>query len=114
MVEGHGHVHTLRDDIPDVPGVVVRGDPRAALTEKLAYLRWMADRLAEAARYGAGTNAAVAMCFPWGRRWSWERLYADELARLSTGGGFSRHELVRSFHRAPGDTLPTLLEARIR
>lgn len=113
MVEGHGHVHTLRDDIPDVPGVVVRTDPRAALTEKLEYLRWMADRLAEATRHGAGTNAAVAMCFPWGRRWSWERLYADELARLSTGGGFSRHELVRSFHRAPGDTLPTLLEARI-
>lgn len=113
MVEGHGHVHTLREDIPDVPGVVVRADPRAALTEKLEYLRWMADRLADAARYGAGTNAAVAMCFPWGRRWSWERLYADELARLSTGGGFSRHELVRSFHRAPGDTLPTLLEARI-
>ena len=25
LVEGHGHIHTLRADIPDIPG---RGDPR--------------------------------------------------------------------------------------
>ena len=29
LVEGHGHIHTLRADIPDFPGVVIREDPRS-------------------------------------------------------------------------------------
>jgi predicted DCC family thiol-disulfide oxidoreductase YuxK len=28
LVEGHGHIHTLRTDIPDYPGVVIREDPK--------------------------------------------------------------------------------------
>jgi len=27
LVEGHGHIHTLRADIPDFPGIVIRQDP---------------------------------------------------------------------------------------
>src|SRR5262249_10880465 len=31
LVEGHGHIHTFRVDIPDFPGVVIRQDPKAAI-----------------------------------------------------------------------------------
>jgi glyoxylase-like metal-dependent hydrolase (beta-lactamase superfamily II)/predicted DCC family thiol-disulfide oxidoreductase YuxK len=113
MVEGHGHVHTLRQDVPAVPGVVRRADPRRALEAKLEFLAWLDTRIAEARADGRTDNAAVAACFPWGRRWSWERLAADEIARVATIGEFSRHQLIRSFHRTPDDLLPTVFEACI-
>jgi glyoxylase-like metal-dependent hydrolase (beta-lactamase superfamily II)/predicted DCC family thiol-disulfide oxidoreductase YuxK len=113
MVEGHGHVHTLRQDVPAIPGVVQRTDPRRAIERKLEFLTWLDTRIAEARADGRTNNAAVAACFPWGRRWSWERLAADEIARIATIGEFSRHQLIRSFHRAPDELLPTLFEARI-
>ncbi|OYO16508.1 hypothetical protein BI335_10605 [Enemella evansiae] len=114
LVEGHGHVHTLDPAIADRTGVVIREDPRAAIEEKLTQLRWLADRIDEAAELGMEPGAVTASCFPWGRRNSWETFLADETARLATRGGFSRGELIRSFNRRPGETLPTLLEARIR
>ena len=43
LVEGHGHIHTLRADIPDFPGIVIREDPRIALSLKLDYLRWLRE-----------------------------------------------------------------------
>ena len=39
LVEGHGLIHTLRTDIPNFPGVVIRQNPRTAILEKLDYLR---------------------------------------------------------------------------
>jgi glyoxylase-like metal-dependent hydrolase (beta-lactamase superfamily II)/predicted DCC family thiol-disulfide oxidoreductase YuxK len=113
MVEGHGHVHTLRRDVPAVPGVVQRADPRRAIERKLEFLAWLDKRIAEARADGRSDNAAVAACFPWGRRWSWERLAADEIARVTTIGEFSRHQLIRSFHRTPEEVLPTVFEARL-
>jgi glyoxylase-like metal-dependent hydrolase (beta-lactamase superfamily II)/predicted DCC family thiol-disulfide oxidoreductase YuxK len=112
MVEGHGHVHTLRQDVPTIPGVVQQTDPRRAIERKLEFLTWLDARIAEARADGRTDNAAVAACFPWGRRWSWERLAADEIARIVTIGEFSRHQLIRSFHRTPEEVLPTLFEAR--
>jgi glyoxylase-like metal-dependent hydrolase (beta-lactamase superfamily II)/predicted DCC family thiol-disulfide oxidoreductase YuxK len=114
MVEGHGHVHTLRPDVPPIPGVVQRADPRQAIERKLEFLTWLDRRIAEARADVRGDNAAVAACFPWGRRWSWERLAADEIARVATMGEFSRHQLVRSFHRTDDQVLPSVFEARIR
>jgi glyoxylase-like metal-dependent hydrolase (beta-lactamase superfamily II)/predicted DCC family thiol-disulfide oxidoreductase YuxK len=113
MVEGHGHVHTLRRDVPAVPCVVRRVDPRRAIERKLEFLTWLDMRIAEARADGRGDNAAVAACFPWGRRWSWERLAADEIARVTTIGEFSRHQLIRSFHRTADQVLPTVFEARL-
>lgn len=113
MIEGHGHVHTMRSDIPLVAGVVERVDPKRAIAEKLEFLSWLADRIDLAARDGLGPNAVVASCFPWGRRWSWERMIGDEAMRVATAGEFSRHELIRSFHRDPDDVLPTALEAKV-
>lgn len=111
MVQGHGHVHTLRADVPELAGVVVRENPQAAIAEKLEFMRWLAARIDEGKAAGLTDNAVVATCFPWGQRWSWERLVADEVARVSTGGGFSRHELIRSFHRGPHDVFPTVVQA---
>jgi len=113
MVEGHGHVHTLRKDVPEVPGVVQRADPRRAIERKLKFLTWLEKRIAEARADGRSDNAAVAACFPWGRRWSWERLAADEIARIVTLGEFSRRQLVRSFHRVPEEVLRMVFEARL-
>ena len=97
MVEGHGHVHTLRRDIPSIPGVVVRTDPRSAIERKLEFLSWLDTQIAEAKAEGRSENATVAACFPWSRTWSWRRLAADEIARITTRGEFSRHQLIRSF-----------------
>jgi len=45
LVEGHGHIHTLRPDIPDFPGVVVREAPKAAMAEKIGYLCWLREQI---------------------------------------------------------------------
>ena len=45
LVEGHGHIHTLRADIPDFPGVVVGEDPKIAISQKLDYLRWRREQI---------------------------------------------------------------------
>src|SRR5262249_5039754 len=100
--------------VPGDPGVVQRADPRRAIERKLEFLIWLDTRIAEARADGRSDNSAVAACFPWGRRWSWERLAADEIARLTTIGEFSRHQLIRSFHRTPEQVLPTVFEARPR
>jgi hypothetical protein len=99
--------------VPAVPGVVKRADPRQAIERKLEFLSWLDKRITEAKADGRGDNSAVAACFPWGRRWSWERLAADEIARVTTFGEFSRHQLIRSFYRGPDDVLPTLFEASL-
>ncbi|WP_433466201.1 MBL fold metallo-hydrolase [Spirillospora sp. CA-128828] len=96
MVEGHGRVHTLRRDVPDIPGVVVREDPRRLMENKLRFLRGLAERAQHARDRGLSFNRAVAEAFPWEQRPSWERLIPDELARLTSFGEFSRHRLVRS------------------
>ena len=96
MVEGHGRVHTLRRDVPDIPGVVVRDDPRRIMENKLGFLQGLAERAQHARNQGLSFNRAVAEAFPWEQRPSWERLIPDELARLTSLGEFSRHRLVRS------------------
>ena len=113
MVEGHGHVHTLRADVPDVPGVVNRRDPVELLNDKLDVLRWVREQVASGLDEGLKFRAIEATCFPWGMSWSWENVVADETARLLTAGEFSRSELVRSFHRHDDNTtLPEVLTLR--
>jgi len=113
LVEGHGHVHTLRRDIPDFPGVVVREDPKAALAEKLDYLRWLRDQIESGFQDQLPVRVIEASCFPWGRRTSWESCATDECIRILSLGHFSRTELVRSFVRPNSDSLPTVYEVRL-
>jgi hydroxyacylglutathione hydrolase len=113
LVEGHGHIHTLRTDIPDFPGVVIREDPRVAISQKLDYLRWLREQIESGFQEGLPVRVIEASCFPWGRRTSWESCATDECIRLLSLGHFSRTELVRSFVRKDDDQLPTIYEVRM-
>ena len=115
LVEGHGHVHTLRDDFPNIPGVVIRVDPRAALEKKLEYLHWLREQIEAGKREGLTPCAVEATCFPWGRGRAWESFSKNELIRVLSLGHFSRSELVRSFVRSSSDSevFPTVYQARL-
>jgi glyoxylase-like metal-dependent hydrolase (beta-lactamase superfamily II)/predicted DCC family thiol-disulfide oxidoreductase YuxK len=114
LVEGHGHVHTLRVDIPDFPGVVIREDPKVAISQKLDYLRWLREQIEAGFQEGLPVRVIEASCFPWGHRTSWESCATDECLRVLSLGHFSRTELVRSFVRGNSDKLPTVYEVRMR
>jgi hydroxyacylglutathione hydrolase len=113
LVEGHGHIHTLRTDIPDFPGVVIRQDPKLAISQKLEYLRWLREQIEAGFQEQLPVRVIEASCFPWGRRTSWESCATDECIRLLSLGHFSRTELVRSFVRTNSEPLPTVYEVRI-
>ncbi len=113
MVEGHGHIHTLRADVPDISNVTIRQDPMAALEEKLAMMRWVRKQVESGLDEGLEVQAIEATCFPWGRHWSWENVVADETARLMTMGEFSRSELVRSFRRSENSVMPDVIKVRM-
>ncbi len=113
LVEGHGHIHTLRSDIPDVPGVVIRQDPKVAIAEKRAYLHWLREQIEAGLGDNLPLRAIEASCFPWGQRLSWESCATDECIRLFSLGHFSRTELVRSFVRPGADPLPAVYEVRM-
>lgn len=113
LVEGHGHIHTLRHDIPDFPGVVIREDPKVAILQKLDYLRWLREQIEAGFQEQLPVRVIEASCFPWGRRTSWESCATDECIRILSLGHFSRTELVRSFVRTSSDPLPTVYEIRL-
>jgi len=113
LVEGHGHIHTLRADVPDFPGVVMRQDPKAAISEKLEYMRWLREQIEAGFQENLPLRAIEASCFPWGRRSSWESCATDECIRLLSLGHFSRTELVRSFVRSGAERLPTVYTVRM-
>ena len=113
LVEGHGHIHTMRADIPDFPGVVIRQDPKAAILAKLEYLRWLREQIETGFQEGLPVRVIEASCFPWGQRTSWESCATDECIRILSLGHFSRTELVRSFVRFDGNQLPSVYEVRI-
>jgi glyoxylase-like metal-dependent hydrolase (beta-lactamase superfamily II)/predicted DCC family thiol-disulfide oxidoreductase YuxK len=113
LVEGHGHIHTLRTDIPNFPGVVIRQDPKVAISRKLDYLRWLREQIEAGFQEHLPVRVIEASCFPWGRRTTWESCATDECIRLLSLGHFSRTELVRSFVRTNGDQLPTVYELRM-
>lgn len=113
LVEGHGHIHTLRTDIPDFPGVVIREDPKLAISQKLDYMRWLREQIETGLREQLPIRVIEASCFPWGRRMSWESCATDECIRLLSLGHFSRTELIRSFVRTNADPLPTVYEVRL-
>ena len=115
LVEGHGHIHTLRPDIPESCPLVVRRDPRQALQEKLQFCEWLRDQIDAGIAEGLALTAIEVTCFPWGRQFSWETFWNDELSRLFSHGHWSRTEMVRSFARPAGSmaVLPVVYEARM-
>ncbi|SRR5579871_1038017 len=111
LVEGHGHIHTLSNLVPDIPDVVIRVAPEEELRTKLNFFHWIRRQIEIGQSEGMPPAAIAATCFPWGSRWSWERFGADLAARVLSGGEFSRTELVRSFQRrGAGGVLPEVYE----
>src|SRR5437764_1111802 len=113
LIEGHEHINTLRADIPDLPGVVIREDPKIAISQKLDYMRWLREQIDAGFLERLPMRVIEASCFPWGRRTSWETCATDECIRLLSLGHFSRTELVRSFVRNDSNPLPTVYEVRM-
>jgi glyoxylase-like metal-dependent hydrolase (beta-lactamase superfamily II)/predicted DCC family thiol-disulfide oxidoreductase YuxK len=114
LVEGHGFIHTLRPDVPDFPGLVVRRRPREEILEKLRFFEWLRTQIETGFQEGLPLRAVEVTCFPWGHTHAWEQFANDELSRILSGGHWSRTELVRSFVRAqPGTVLPTVYQARL-
>jgi glyoxylase-like metal-dependent hydrolase (beta-lactamase superfamily II)/predicted DCC family thiol-disulfide oxidoreductase YuxK len=115
LVEGHGHIHTLSREIPDIADVVIRRSPEAELKAKLDFFHWVRRQIETGRQEGMPPSAIAATCFPWGRRWNWERFGADLTAQVLSGGEFSRAELVRSFQRRPaGEVMPEVYEMESR
>ncbi len=112
LVEGHGFIHTLRADVPDIPGLVIRRNPRDALVEKLRFFEWLREQIESGLREGLPLRAVEVTCFPWGRPSAWEQFASDELARILSAGHWSRTELVRSFIRSSDAILPQVYQAR--
>ena len=115
LIEGHGHIHTLRPEIPDSCPLVVRRAPRQELLEKLQFYQWLRDQIETGTAEGLPPDAIEVTCFPWGRRFAWERFLNDALSRFLSRGHWSRAELVRSFARPASSAavLPLLYEARM-
>lgn len=99
LVEAHGHIHTLRSDIPEIPGVVIRQDPRKQVELKLANLRWLQEQVRTGMEDGIPVRAIEASCFPWVKATAWERFASDEIIRMLTSGDFCRTQVVQSFNR---------------
>ncbi|MFZ3329834.1 MAG: DCC1-like thiol-disulfide oxidoreductase family protein [Candidatus Acidiferrales bacterium] len=112
LVEGHGHIHTLRADVPEIPGIVLREDPRTAILEKLDFMRWLHKQVEAGIEEGLPLRVVEASCFPWSKKTAWENFASDEMIRLLSLGHFSRTELVRSFVRKPAEMLPIVYEVR--
>ena len=73
LVEGHGHIHTLRSDIPDCPRAWwIREDPKVAIAQKLDYMRWLRAQIEAGFQEQLPVRVIEASCFPWGSRTSWE------------------------------------------
>ncbi|HVP49458.1 MAG TPA: DCC1-like thiol-disulfide oxidoreductase family protein [Bryobacteraceae bacterium] len=113
LVEGHGFVHTLRHDVPDFPGLVIRRHPREEIIEKLRFFEWLRNQIDSGLQEGLPLRAVEVTCFPWGQAFAWEQFANDELSRILSGGHWSRTELVRSFVRGGQEgVLPTVYQAR--
>ena len=113
LVEGHGHIHTLRADIPDFPGVVIRQDPKAAIHRSWIICAGYENRLKRGFKSSFQYVSSRPVVSRGESRTSWESCATDECIRLLSLGHFSRTELVRSFVRTDRDQLPTVYEVRM-
>lgn len=120
MVEAHGHVHTVREDVlrelesSGLSCIASRRDPKEILQAKLDFLRWVGEQIALGAQEGLPQAGIQATVFPWTQRWSYESAAQDALAALVSGRAFGRHKVVRSFRPPPAgeDRLPAVYELR--
>jgi hydroxyacylglutathione hydrolase len=101
LVGSHNSIRSRDPAVPRIAGVTVRADPDRLIAEKLAFLRWARNVVAEGERRGLPHAVIEACLFPWQRSWSWRTWFHDEGFRLLTCGEFSRTHFVRSLSSRP-------------
>jgi hydroxyacylglutathione hydrolase len=106
MVGTHGTVYSVDPGVSRRAFVVERTEPREMIRDKLAFLRWARDVVAEGERRRLPYSVIEACLFPWQRGWSCQNWFTDESGRLFSGGEFSRTHFVRSLSRTPEKVPP--------
>lgn len=101
MVGTHGCIFSDDPRIPVLPFVVERRSPNAMIADKLRFIRWARDLVAEGERRELPYSVIEACLFPWQRRWTWGNWFSDESWRLFSAGEFSRTQFVRSLSAHP-------------
>ena len=102
MVGTHGTVYSVDPNVARQAFVVERTAPSDMIRDKLMFMRWARDVVAEGERRLLPYSVIEACLFPWQRSWSWQNWFTDESGRLFSGGEFSRTHFVRSlFVRTP-------------
>jgi hydroxyacylglutathione hydrolase len=101
MVGTHGYIYSVDPSVPARPFLVRRRDPLAMIRDKLEFLRWAREVVAEGETRGLPYSVIEACLFPWQRWWSWQNWFIDEGGRLFSAGEFSRTYFLRSLSRTP-------------
>jgi glyoxylase-like metal-dependent hydrolase (beta-lactamase superfamily II) len=106
MIGTHGLVYSVDEGIDRIPFVVERRDPRTMIKDKLEFMNWAKEVVAEGERRRLPYSVIEASLFPWQRFWSWTTWFTDEGGRLFSGGEFSRTYFVRSLSKTPESVPP--------
>jgi glyoxylase-like metal-dependent hydrolase (beta-lactamase superfamily II) len=101
MIGTHGYVFTSDVSLAPRAFVVCRKDPRRMIRDKLRFMLWARDVVAEGERRGLPYSVIEASLFPWKHGWAWRTWFTDESGRLFSAGEFSRTYFVRSLSRTP-------------
>ena len=101
MVGTHGYVYSRDDAVPAIRFVTKRADPNEMIRDKLRFLNWARDVVAEGEARSLPYSVIEACLFPWQRWWAWHNWFTDESGRLFSAGEFSRTYFVRSLSQTP-------------
>jgi hydroxyacylglutathione hydrolase len=113
MVGTHGYIYSRDPALAPTPFLVKRADPDQMIRDKLRFLTWARDVVAEGERRELPYSVIEACLFPWYRWWSWHNWFTDESGRLFSAGEFSRTYFVRSLSRTP-DRVPARFPPFVR
>ncbi len=75
MICGHGAVYTCGPALPDIPHVTIRRNPNALIKQKLAFIEWGKNLVAEGERRGLPYSVIEACVFPWRSFWAYKNWF---------------------------------------
>lgn len=101
MIGTHGYVYSRDEAVPIILFVTKRADPNEMIRDKLMFLKWAREVVAEGERRSLPYSVIEACLFPWQQWWSWHNWFTDESGRLFSAGEFSRTHFVRNLSRTP-------------
>lgn len=101
MVDTHGYVYSRDDAVPAIRFVTKRADPNETIRDKLKFLSWARDVVAEEEARSLPYSVIEACLFPWQHWWAWHNWFTDESGHLFSACEFSRTYFVRSLSQTP-------------